>query len=288
MLIADNDSSDGGILERPASGSGRRTSGGLRAVAPTSHQPVLVVEDDEINQFAASEVLRKLGYVVEIAHNGCEAIEMTGRKDYAAVFMDCQMPELDGYAAAAAIRRRETGARHTPIIAVTAHAMVGDREKCLAAGMDNYITKPLRIHCVVEVFARVPDSQRAPPPLHVGAAPLFDPTPMFETATTDQATELIGQFLDQLLACVSRLADAIALGDREAIRSIAHTLKGSAACVGAPAIVEACDAISGVARIADLDRAPELHLQLAETATTTSAAMAAYVAQLSSRRADAG
>jgi PAS domain S-box-containing protein len=113
------------------------------APAP-ARRPVLVVEDNKINQYAATQVLRKLGYDVEIANNGQEAIDMTLHKDYTIVFMDCQMPEVDGYDATTAIRRREANHRHTPIIAITAHTMAGDREKCLASGMDDYIVKPLR------------------------------------------------------------------------------------------------------------------------------------------------
>jgi two-component system sensor histidine kinase/response regulator len=112
---------------------------------------VLVAEDNEVNQFAATQVLCKLGYQVEIANNGREAIEMTRDKDYAIVFMDCQMPEIDGYAATAAIRDREASDRHTTIIAMTAHTMIGDRDKCLASGMDEYIPKPLRRANVADV-----------------------------------------------------------------------------------------------------------------------------------------
>ena len=133
-----------------------------RATRPTDAKPrsepalgssggrVLVAEDNEINQFAATSVLGKLGFEVEIAINGREAIEMTRRTDYAIVFMDCQMPEIDGFAATAAIRRREAGCRRTPIIALTAHTMDGDRDKCLASGMDDYIAKPIRLASVAK------------------------------------------------------------------------------------------------------------------------------------------
>ena len=138
------------------------TDGVERGLRPTDATPrsepapawsggrVLVAEDNEINQFAATSVLGKLGFEVEIAINGREAIEMTRRKDYAIVFMDCQMPEIDGYTATAAIRRREAGGRRTPIIALTAHTMDGDRDKCLASGMDDYIAKPLRLASIAK------------------------------------------------------------------------------------------------------------------------------------------
>jgi two-component system sensor histidine kinase/response regulator len=122
------------------------------AHSPAPSRPhVLVAEDDEVNQFAATQVLRKLGYEVEIATNGREAIEMTSQRDYAIVFMDCQMPEIDGYTATATIRECEANDRHTPIVAMTAHTMTGDRDKCLASGMDDYIVKPLRRANVQEI-----------------------------------------------------------------------------------------------------------------------------------------
>jgi two-component system sensor histidine kinase/response regulator len=116
---------------------------------------VLVAEDNEINQFAATQILHKLGYEVEIATNGREAIEMTSHTDYTIVFMDCQMPEIDGYTATTTIRQREVGLRHTPIIAMTAHAMIGDRDKCIASGMDDYIVKPMRRTNVEEICGRL-------------------------------------------------------------------------------------------------------------------------------------
>jgi CheY-like chemotaxis protein len=105
---------------------------------------VLVVEDNVINQRVAERLLQKEGCKVEIAGNGREALEKISTQSYEAVFMDCQMPVMDGLEAVAEIRRREAGTNsHTPVIAMTASAMRGDRETCLAAGMDDYIAKPL-------------------------------------------------------------------------------------------------------------------------------------------------
>jgi two-component system, sensor histidine kinase and response regulator len=123
-------------------------------VAPGARTEVLVVEDDAVNQLVMVATLRKLGYHSDVAANGAEALEALGRAEYAAILMDCQMPVMDGYAATAAIRRRPGAPGRTPIIAVTAGAMGYDREKCLAAGMDDYVAKPFTIQGIDAVLAQ--------------------------------------------------------------------------------------------------------------------------------------
>ncbi len=115
---------------------------------------VLLVEDNVVNQKIAVRMLEKLGCVVDCALNGKFAVECCSIQSYGVIFMDCQMPVLDGYGATAQIRQGETGRRRTPIIALTAHAMAGDRERCLAAGMDDYLSKPLRREELAETLAR--------------------------------------------------------------------------------------------------------------------------------------
>ena len=115
---------------------------------------VLVVEDNAANLKVAVRMLERLGYRAEVASNGAEAVSMLEHMQFDAVMMDCQMPEMDGYEATRLIRKNEQAGRHVPIIAMTAAAMSGDRERCLAAGMDDYISKPVKLHVVAAILER--------------------------------------------------------------------------------------------------------------------------------------
>jgi len=115
---------------------------------------VLVVEDNAANLTVAVRMVERLGYRADVAATGADAVAMIGHADYDAVLMDCQMPEMDGYEATRQVRAGERGDRRVPIIAMTAAALSGDRERCLAAGMDDYISKPVKLHVVAAVLER--------------------------------------------------------------------------------------------------------------------------------------
>ena len=122
---------------------------------PLGERPlVLVVDDSPVNQRVSVAMLGKLGYRVELASNGHEAVSATSGHDFAAILMDCNLPLMDGYEATAAIRLREGSKRHTPIIAMTASAMKGDLERCIAAGMDDYASKPVKMAQLGAIIAK--------------------------------------------------------------------------------------------------------------------------------------
>ena len=140
------------LLPQPREHAGQL---GPRRSPETNGALLLVVEDSPVNRVVAVSILERWGYHVHVVNDGREALQALSMQRYDAVLMDCQMPDVDGYEATQELRRREQSSDyHTPVIAMTAHAMVGDRERCLAAGMDDYLTKPLRSRALAETLER--------------------------------------------------------------------------------------------------------------------------------------
>jgi signal transduction histidine kinase/DNA-binding response OmpR family regulator/streptogramin lyase len=150
-----------GNLDRPAD----EMRAGLAARFGGMPVRVLVAEDNIVNQKVATRMLEKLGVRPDLAANGREAVEMFGILPYHLILMDCQMPEMDGYAAARAIRRKEGLGQHVPIVAMTAEVLAGCREQCLAAGMDGHIPKPVKMEFLVEALQKWVPARQAPEPL---------------------------------------------------------------------------------------------------------------------------
>jgi CheY-like chemotaxis protein len=138
------------------SGSSSGSTAAHSAVRPLWDTPpsVLVAEDSPVNQTVTARNLERCGCNVDIVSDGRQALEALAERRYDAVMMDCQMLELDGYDATAELRRREYGVRRTPVIAMTAHAMPSDRARCLAAGMDDYVSKPIRREQLIAALQR--------------------------------------------------------------------------------------------------------------------------------------
>jgi two-component system, sensor histidine kinase and response regulator len=155
------------VTGQPAPLAGPTSFGSTTAMAPSQPQHmVLVVEDNLVNQKVLTAMLTNIGYRVSIAVNGSDALAYLDHHRYAAVLMDCQMPVLDGYRATEELRRREGADRHTPVIALTASAMADDRTRCLNAGMDDYLTKPINSDRLAAALA-----QAVPTDGLVGGAP---------------------------------------------------------------------------------------------------------------------
>ena len=202
---------------------------------------VLVADDNPVNHLVIQGMLAKHGVAADTAENGREALDRLSECAYDAVFMDGQMPELDGHAATAAIRASEAADQHLPIVAMTAHAMAGDRERCLQAGMDDYLAKPLRPDELDRVLGRW--LGLGP---HAAATKALVDEARLRTLRDDYA-EIAGQLADLFAGTTPALLDELgaahADGDDEALRRAAHKLKGSCQNIGATFMATLADSI---------------------------------------------
>jgi len=151
----------------------------LAEVQARSRGRILVAEDNPVNQKVAVKMIEKLGYRVDIAGNGCEAVEASERIPYDLILMDCHMPEMDGFEATRKIRARKLGVRHIPIIAMTANAMQEDRDRCLAVGMDDFLSKPVMSKSLAAVLDRWLPHDQAPAETRIKSS-LVSPPSIFQ------------------------------------------------------------------------------------------------------------
>jgi len=234
---------------------------------------ILLVEDNPVNQTVALRLLEKQGHRVVVAGNGREALLALDRvppDGFDLILMDVQMPEMDGFEATAAIRAREaeTGI-HIPIVAMTAHAMKGDRERCLAAGMDAYISKPIRAKELLELIHQLAGVPVSSGDSGGGAQPapdLPDRKALLELFEDDAdlLCEVVETFLADCPRQLGAIKEALEASDAAGVERAAHSLKGSVGNFGAPAVFYSAQKLETIGRGGNLAEAPAAFADLEE------------------------
>ncbi|ATW28659.1 hypothetical protein DCMF_16130 [Candidatus Formimonas warabiya] len=187
---------------------------------------ILLAEDDAINQKVISRMLQEGKHVVEVAGNGKEAIDLFHRRDFDLVLMDIQMPELDGIEATRRIREKEGSARHTPIVALTAYALQGDRERFLSMGMDEYIAKPIQMEELYYILEKISPAKDDPPKNLPHGVFIDDQGNIVFTKKSEfRMDQDMIPVLREILACIEELEPAFQKNDLEAVERIAHKIK---------------------------------------------------------------
>ena len=231
--------------------------------------PVLVAEDNEINQQVITEQLSRLGYRCVVVANGREALAQWQNGGFAAVLTDLQMPEMDGYELVARIRAEENGLARIPVVALTANALKGEAERCMAAGMDHYLTKPVQTRAMGALLNALTGGRAAKPgedpqpstpagaPLRLaGGAPApVDPAVLATLIGDDPETlrEFMRDFGHSARRASSELTVAFQANDEGRAGAAAHRLKSSARAIGAIRLGDLCDAVESAMHGGDLE-----------------------------------
>jgi len=241
------------VLGGPQAGDVAAEASLPAARPPAQRLRILLAEDNPVNQTVAARILEKRGHAVVVVGNGREAVaalEPGAAEPFDVVLMDVQMPEMDGLDATAAIRAREGAGAHVPIVAMTAHAMEGDRERCLDAGMDGYVTKPVEAERLVEAVE--------------SAVGRFDPLAAAKRLGGDPRLlrELLELFLTDCPRMMSEIRKAIDASDAPALRHAAHALKGSVANFAAPRPVDAARRLERIGLDGNLAEAAKVFAEL--------------------------
>jgi len=249
---------------------------------------ILLVEDNHTNQLVAMGILENLGYQTSVAHNGIEAIKALETSHYDLVFMDCQMPGMDGFETTSIIRDSHSGVMNhsVPIIAMTAHAMKGDREKCLAAGMDDYLSKPIRSSDIADMLKKwlgsldakssdreqknlvLPVPGRPSPVIELESAlnaePVFDTADLLDRFDGDEelVRTVLSAFFQDIPNTVSQLRVALEKADTPGIGLHAHTIKGASGNAGGVAMQEIAFKIETAGKAGDMGAAAILMPEL--------------------------
>jgi two-component system sensor histidine kinase/response regulator len=259
-----------------------RTGNRLTAASPTSEtvnttveRPlrVLLAEDNTVNQRLAVRILEKRGHAVVVANNGKEAVAYCERETFDVVLMDLEMPEMSGFEATAAIRARERGkGGHLPILALTAHAMKGDRERCLAAGMDGYVSKPVQARELYQAIAElIPSTATIPSGSEGRAGSEKSPVVIDRAAALERVggdKELLHELTEVFLQDCPRMVEEVIEGlcdvDPVKVKRGAHSIKGAVGILGGKAAFEAALRLETMARLGDLSKADVAWQELRE------------------------
>jgi CheY-like chemotaxis protein/HPt (histidine-containing phosphotransfer) domain-containing protein len=223
---------------------------------------VLVVEDNVINQKVVVKMLERLGVPSTVAENGRQAVQMFEEHRYELIFMDIQMPEMDGLEATKAIRARQDPSSRTVIVALTANAMQGDRDRCLQAGMDDYLAKPIKQSDIESILAKwvsaVQHQQHTEPDAAESGPVIIDPKrieQIREIGDWALLKELMGLYLSDLDQFTAGVSAALSERNFEQIYEWSHKLKGSSANLGVDAMREACRTMEASAKESDAEAA---------------------------------
>ena len=227
--------------------------------AANSLTRILIADDSGVNGSVALGQLRKLGYNADAVCNGFEVLQAFEKSAYDIVLMDCHMPEMDGFEAAAAIRQGEGTHGRTWIIAMTADAMTGDREQCLAAGMDDCVSKPVSTADLAAALERAPHSAaEAPETAAVDPQSLATLRELPGEQGENVLMELVQIFIAEAPGKLGSIRAAVARCDARAVAFAAHAFKSSCAQFGASRLHEICEILESSGRAGDLTPAPEL------------------------------
>jgi two-component system sensor histidine kinase/response regulator len=241
------------------------------------HRPwrILLAEDNTVNQMVATRILEKQGYAVTVGGDGQAALATLAQESFDLVLMDVQMPVIDGLEVTATIRAQEkTPGTHVPIIAMTAHAMHGDRERCLAAGMDGYVTKPIQASDLSAAIASL--LPMAPQPAPPVVAPPLDFRAALRNVDGDQAmlVDMFESFRQDYPKQLAEIREAIDTRDAGRTAQVAHSLKGAVGYFGAQTVHALAYQLETLGRRAELDEASPLLQQLEQELERLSAFVA--------------
>lgn len=283
-------SSMGKINESPNEMDNQNT---FTATSNKLNAQLLLAEDNPVNQEVVIGMLRNFGCTIEVAHNGLEAIEAVKRKTYDLVLMDCMMPEMDGYEATSEIRHYQKAGviPYFPIIALTANAIEGDREKCLSAGMDDYLSKPIKAKDLLNMIQSWLNHSQKSATDYAAAIPekkqmnetTIDPDALapIRSLEADYGSELLKQviktYLDNSGKLIQTLEQAWSMGDFKAIRMASHTLKSSSSQVGAHGLAELCRTVENDARNQSYDASGQALIAIQQKFAQTCILLQAYL-----------